>query len=97
MKKVLFFLSLALMSTSVKAVGPVSSSHLPPVIIFDPNDESIMVGKLRQDGFKITTQGSFQNASTYILQRVDDDQIVSIALTFLDKKLQGKVVSVLPL
>ena len=95
MKKGIFTAAMVVASLAVKAIGPNGGSHLPPVIIFEPNDESIMVGKLRQDGFKIVTEGVSHNVHTYILQRRTENGIASVALTFVDKKLDSKVVSYL--
>ena len=93
MKKVMFAVVMALSSLGVKAVN--TNPHLPPVIIFEPNDESIMVGKLLQKGYVIKTMAKAGNIHSYILQKVGDDKIITIAYTFKDKELLDEVISIL--
>ena len=68
-----------------------------PVRIWECNDESIMVGKLIRDGFKITTIGEAGVIHTYILQRVSDNAIETIAYTFINKQYESQIISRLDL
>lgn len=93
MKKVMFAVMMALSSLGVKAVN--TNPHLPPCIIFEPNDESIMVGKLLQKGYVIRTMAKTDNIHTYLLQKVEDNKIITISYTFKGKVLYSEVKSVI--
>ena len=99
MKKGILTVAMLIAAMGVKASNPKTVDLKMrlnyPVIIFEPNDESIMVGKLRRDGFKIVTEGVSHNVHTYILQRTTNDGISTVAFTFVNKELDSQVVSYL--
>lgn len=97
MTKAIFTVAMLIVVMGVTASTPktydAKNRRNYPVRIWECNDESIMVGKLIRDGFKITTIGEAGMIHTYILQRVSDNAIETIAYTFINKQYESQIVS----
>ena len=97
MKKAILTAAMVIATMGVTASTPkthdakIRNNH--PVRIWECNDESIMVGKLIRDGFKITTTGEAGVVHTYILQRVSNNAIETVAYTFINKQYESQVIS----